>query len=89
MCFLVYFFILFLSASCLNEDYKELRKMLTKKDLQSWLHNATVPQNNNNKYCNLCCIKIGFQTMGKKCGSHTLCKYPVTNIQGNEKVKKL
>ncbi|XP_065157107.1 venom allergen 3-like [Atheta coriaria] len=35
-------------------------------------------QNTNssmNKYCRTCCIDVQVKTVGKKCGSHTLCKY--------------
>lgn len=75
-----FLFILLLSVSGQTPDYRELRKMLSHKNLQSWLYNETATRKvNNNRYCNLCCIKIESQIIGKKCGAHTLCKYPVTN----------
>ncbi|GJQ69171.1 putative programmed cell death 6-interacting protein [Trypoxylus dichotomus] len=37
-------------------------------------------QNNSSPYCKLCCVNITSYTIGKSCGSHTLCKYPANTI---------
>lgn len=54
-----------------------LIKMLTQKDLRSWLTNETKVTDTKNPYCRLCCINIGVTTVGKRCGEHTMCKYKV------------
>lgn len=57
--------------------FDTLSKMLTQKDLRSWITNETKVTDHKNPYCRLCCIKIGVSTVGKRCGDHTMCKYKV------------
>ncbi|KAF2884820.1 hypothetical protein ILUMI_21353 [Ignelater luminosus] len=65
---------------CKNIDLSDLKNILTRKSSKSWLDNWNTT-NSNNPYCHLCCINIVAETIGKHCGSHTLCKYP-TNHTG-------
>lgn len=77
---IIYLFIILSTTESTNLPFKELKTILTKKDLQDWLYNETAQHSSKNKYCRLCCINVGAETIGKKCGSHTMCKYPVSSI---------
>lgn len=55
----------------------ELKHIVSKNETLNWLDSFNEAESSKNPYCHLCCIQIASETIGKHCGSHTLCKFPV------------
>lgn len=58
---------------------RDVRILLTRPDTNLLIRRSI--EENVPNYCNLCCINILGNIVGKHCGSHTLCKYPA-NVSG-------
>ncbi|KAJ8946738.1 hypothetical protein NQ318_002568 [Aromia moschata] len=48
---------------------------LTRNLSHVWLRNQTENQFSFNPYCSICCMNISDDTVGKRCGKHTMCVY--------------
>lgn len=59
-------------------ENNEAHNLLSKKETLSFVKSIKIKD--QSPYCKLCCINIKSETIGKNCGSHTLCKYPVSSF---------
>ncbi|KAH1018289.1 venom allergen 3-like [Dendroctonus ponderosae] len=64
----------------LAQPTRDIQSLLTKKTSLQWLQNASLPFNQSNPYCSVCCVDVNQRYRGRKCGIHTMCAYEAKKV---------
>lgn len=74
-----YIFLIYFITTIKCTNVANLKQILSRKESVEWISGMEAPVSHSS-YCNFCCINILAETIGKNCGSHTLCKYKVNIV---------